>query len=204
MASHKAGRGGRARAALELHARYFDPDRDEGITPKQSLRGMTNLGLPWLLAAVLSLVIHAFLGYLTRRKATLNISVPDIARGKHPFESGIFGKDGALDEAAFEELFVGPQTRAPRDRVTYSEFRKLLLKNGDPRRPFGRLGSFAAWVLSAAEVFTLFCLASDCEKLVDGSLERAMSRKNLRRFYEGRLFPLLARRRRILASRGAL
>jgi hypothetical protein len=165
---------------------------------------MTDLGLPWLLAAPLSVVIHAFLGCLTRKKATLNISVPHIARGKHPFESGIFGEGGALNEAAFEELFVGPQTRLPRDRVTYSEFRRLLLKNGDPRKPFGYLGSFAAWVLSAAEVYTLFCLASDCEKPVEGGMERALSRKTVRRFYEGRLFALLARRRRILASRGEL
>ncbi len=162
------------------------------------------LGLPWLVAAPLALIIGLFLGCLTRRRATLAISVPHIARGKHPFESGIFGRDGELDEAAFEELFVGPQTHAPRDRVTYGEFRTLLLKNGDPRRPFGPLGSLAARVLSAAEVYTLFCLASDCQKRVGGELKPALSRKTVRRFYEGRLFPLLARRRRILSSRGAL
>lgn len=203
VAEHQAGRGGRARTALELHARYFDPDQDEAITPKQSLVGMTNLGVPWLLAAPLALIIHAFLGYLTRRRATLSISVPEIARGKHPFESGIFGPGGALDEAAFEALFAGPQTRAPRDRVTYGEFRRLLLKNGDPNKPFGPLGSLAARALSAAEVYTLFCLASDCKKELEGVSQRAMSRKNLRRFYEGRLFRVLARRRRVLRSRGA-
>jgi hypothetical protein len=56
-------------------------------------------------------------------------------------------------------------------------------------------------MFSAAEVFTLFCLASDCQKLIGDQVLPAMSRKNLRRFYEGRLFPLLARRRRMLASR---
>jgi len=165
---------------------------------------MINLGLPWLLAAPLALLIVGFLGYLTRQKPSLSISVPDIARGKHPFESGVFGRDGELDEAAFEELFAAPHARAPRDRITYGELRALVLKRGDPRKPFGPAGSLAARVFSAAEVYTLFCLASDCQKLVGDRVLPAMSRKNLRRFYEGRLFPVLARRRRISAARGAL
>jgi len=165
---------------------------------------MTDLGLPWLMAAPLTLVINGFLGFLTRRRASLSISVPDIARGKHPFESGVFGKDGQLDEAAFAELFLAPNARQPRDRVTYGELRALVLKKGDPKMPFGPLGSLAARIFSAAEVYALFCLASDCQKLVGDRVLPAMSRKNLRRFYEGRLFPLLARRRRILALRAEL
>jgi hypothetical protein len=190
------------RSALELHARYFDPDHDECVTPKQTLRGMTDLGLPWLLAAPLALLINAFLGPLTRRKASLSISVPAIARGKHPFETGVFGENGKLDEAAFDELFVGPHNREPRDAITYGEFRALVLKKGDPRRPMGLLGSLLSRAFSAAEVFTLFCLASDRQKQIGDQRLPAMSRKNLRRFYEGRLFPLLARRRRMLSARG--
>lgn len=191
----------RGRTELELHARYFDPDHDEAVTPRQTLKGMTDLGLPWLLAAPLTLVINGFLGYLTRKKASLSISVPDIARGKHPFESGVFGEGGRLNETAFEELFTAPNARAPRDRLTYRELRGLVLRQGDPKRPFGIVGSLLARVFSAAEVFTLFCLAADCQKLLGDQVLPAMSRKNLRRFYEGRLFPLLARRRRMLASR---
>jgi hypothetical protein len=199
VAGPKSKRGDRT--ALELHARYFDPDHDEAVTPKQTRQGMTDLGLPWLIAAPLTVVINGFLGYLTRRKASFSISVPDIARGKHPFESGVFGEGGRLDEVAFEELFTAPNARAPRDRLTYRELRALVLRRGDPRRPFGLIGSLLARMFSAAEVFTLFCLASDCQKLIGDQVLPAMSRKNLRRFYEGRLFPLLARRRRMLASR---
>jgi hypothetical protein len=199
-----AGPKRRGRSALELHARYFDPDHDERVTPKQTLRGMTDLGLPWLIAAPLTLIINGFLGYLTRQKASLSISVPDIARGKHPFESGVFGPGGKLDEGAFEELFRAPHTRWPRDCITYPEFRTLLLRNGDPRRPFGLVGSLLSRAFSAAEVFTLFCLAADRQKMVGDRVLPAMSRKNVRRFYEGRLFPVLARRRRILSARGGL
>lgn len=199
-----AGPQRKARSALQEHARFFDPDHDEAVTPTQTLRGMTDLGLPWLLAAPLTLVINGFLGYLTRQKLSLSISVPEIARGKHPFESGVFGRGGELDEAAFAELFMAPHARPPRDCLTYPEFRALLLRNGDPRRPFGLLGSLLSRAFSAAEVFTLFCLAADRQKLVGDRVLPAMSRQNLRRFYEGRLFPLLARRRRILSARAEL
>lgn len=161
---------------------------------------MTALGLPWLLSAPLALIINAFLGYLTRQKPSLSISVPDIARGKHPFESGVFGHGGQLDEAAFEELFMAPHARVPRDRLTYRELRALVVAHGDPRRASGILGSLLARLFSAAEVFTLFCLAADTQKLIGDQVLPAMTRHNLRRFYEGRLFPLLARRRRIVVS----
>jgi hypothetical protein len=204
VAEPRLVRAGRARSALELHARYFDPDHDEGVTPKQTLKGMTDLGLPWLLAAPLALVINGFLGYLTRRKPSLSISVPDIARGQHPFASGVFGTGGKLNEDVFAELFLAPNAREPRDRLTYGELRAYVLKKGDPNKPFGLVGSLLARGFSAAEVYTLFCLASDCQKLIGDSVQPAMSRKNLRRFYEGRLFPVLARRGRILSSRDAL
>lgn len=162
---------------------------------------MTALGLPWLLAAPLALIVNGFLGYLTRQQASLSISVPHIARGKHPFSSGVFAQDGTLDEVAFEELFQAPHARPPRDCITYPELRALVLRNGDPRRPFGWVGSLLSRAFSAAEVFALFCLAADRQKLVGDRVLPAMSRKNLRRFYEGRLFPLLARRRRISSLR---
>jgi hypothetical protein len=194
----------KARSALELHVRYFDPDHDEAVTPKQTLRGLMDLGLPWLLAALLTLVINGFLGSLTRQKASLSISVPDIARGKHGFSSGCFATDGKLDEAAFAELFMAPHTRPPRDCLTYPELRALLLRIGDPGRPHGVVGMLLSRAFSAAEVFTLFCLAADRQKLIGDRVLPAMSRQNLRRFYEGRLFPLLARRRRILSARAEL
>ncbi len=171
------------------------------MTVRQTLRGMTDLGLPGLLAAPLALIINALLGHLTRARPSLSISVPHIARGRHPFSTGVFAADGTLDEAAFEELFLAPHTRPPRDCISYPELRALVLRRGDPRRPYGWLGSLLSRALSAAEVYTLFCLAADRRKLVGDRMLPALSRRRLRSFYDGRLFPLLARRRRIASSR---
>jgi hypothetical protein len=163
---------------------------------------MTSLGLPWALAFPLAFAINFFLGRLTHGKRSATISVPAIHRGKHPFETGVFDVDGNIDEAAFARLFVAPHARAPRDCLTYRELRALVLENGDPKQPFGVLGSWLARLFSAAEVRALFCLAADRQKLIGDEVLPALSQKTLRRFYEGRLFPLLARRRRIALSRG--
>ncbi len=164
---------------------------------------MTSLGLPWPLAAPLSLLVVLFLGFLTRRRLAPSIHLPAIIKGKHPFETGVFDDAGALDEAAFEQLFLAPHCRQPRDRLSYGEMRALVVDRGDPRQPFGPAGSLISRWFSAAEMYTLFCLAADCQKLVGDEVRPALSRKSLRRFYEGRLFPLLARRRRMASARGA-
>jgi Caleosin related protein len=201
VADKRAGSG--ARSALELHAHFFDLGHEDAITIGQAARGMTALGLPWLFAAPLAVLVVVSLGYLTRGKPSSTISVPDIVKGKHPFETGVFGAHGELDAAAFEQLFLAPHCRTPRDRVTYGELRARVLERGDPRKPFGLFGSLLARLFSAAELFTLFCLASDCKKQIGDELRPALSRKTLRRFYEGRLFPVLARRWRIASLRGA-
>ena len=63
LVSHTVAAPQHQRTALEKHARYFDPDHDEAVTPKQTLKGMTDLGLPWVVAAPLCLIINGFLGY---------------------------------------------------------------------------------------------------------------------------------------------
>jgi len=187
--------------ALERHARYFDRDGDGSVSPAQTVRGMTDLGMPRLLAVPLALLINGALGYLTRRRVSFTIAISEIERGKHPFESGVFGDGGRFDAVRFESLFTAPHMREPRDRLTYRELRAFVVARGDPQRPFGVLGSLLSRAFSAAEMFTLFCLAADSRKLIGDQILPAMTRRNLLRFYEGRLFPVLVRRRRILRSR---
>src|SRR5882724_7577402 len=93
---------------LERHVSYFDTDGDGQITMAQTFRGLRGIGIGTVIAALLTLLINLFLGYLTRGKPSLSVSVRDIARGKHPYDTGAFDVRGERDEHAFEALFSAP------------------------------------------------------------------------------------------------
>ncbi|HEX3774689.1 MAG TPA: caleosin family protein [Polyangiaceae bacterium] len=186
---------------LERHVSYFDPDGDGEITMTQTFRGLRGVGVGVLIATLLTILINLFLGYLTQGKPSTRVSVRDIARGKHPFDTGSFDPKGEIDEANFAALFSGPTASPPFDRLTRQEIRTMIVKRGDPKKPFGELGSVLSNWFSGREIQLLLCVASDCKKTLAGSEEApAISRRTLRRFYTGHLLFLLARRKRIKDS----
>jgi len=187
---------------LERHVSYFDTDGDGEITMAQTFRGLRGVGVGAVTSVGLTLLINLFLGYLTHGKPSLKVSVRDIARGKHPFDTGSFDERGERDDRAFERLFSAPTTHAPRDRLTRDEIRAVIVKRGDPSKPFGEVGSVLSNWFSGREIQLLLCVASDCSKaLPNGAIEPAISRRTLQRFYSGHLLFLLARQRRIVQAR---
>ena len=187
---------------LERHVSYFDTDGDGEITMTQTFRGLRQLGVGVVLSSLFTLLINAFLGYLSHGKPSLRVSVRDIARGKHPYDTGTFDARGQLNEANFEALFSSPSAIAPFDRLTREEIRATILKRGDPQKPFGELGSVLSNWFSGREIQLLLCLASDCSKRSPSGVDQpAISRRTLRRFYTGHLLFLLARRQRIFQTR---
>jgi len=184
--------------ALERHVSYFDTDADGKITMSQTFQGLRKIGVGAVTSAGLTLLINAFLGYLTNGKPSLKVSVRDIARGKHPFDTGTFNERGEVDRSNFERLFTTPTAQPPFDRLTRSEIRAMIVKRGDPQKPFGELGSVLSNWFSGREIQLLLCVASDCEKVSpSGAAEPAISLRTLRRFYSGQLLFLLARAKRI-------
>jgi hypothetical protein len=187
---------------LERHVSYFDPDGDGEISMGQTFRGLRQVGVGVVLSGLLTLLINAFLGYLTHGKPRLSVSVRDIARGKHPYDSGTFDERGQLDESNFEALFSAPTASPPWDKLTAAEIRARIVKRGDPKKPFGQLGSLLSNWFSGREIQLLLCVASDCTKTAPSGEQRpAISRRTLRRFYTGHLLFLLARRQRIFQAR---
>lgn len=191
-----------ARSPLERHAAFFDPDADGFVTPKQTYAGLKRLGIPAPLALVMTGIINFFLGKLTQGTWSLSIATREIHRGIHPYDTGTFDRTGAIDRRAFEHVFHGPHALPPRDRLTEAELRRLIVTRNDPERPFGAVGSVLSRIFSWSETRLLFCLATDARKRTGGDEEPAITRRTLVRFYEGRLFYLLERRRRIVAHRG--
>ncbi len=183
--------------ALQRHAGFFDADGDGLVSFAETRARLGDLGLSAPLALFFSVIVNVFLGYLTQGRPSLAIRVATIHRGKHPFDTGIFDDTGSFDASAFEALFQSHSTREPRDRLSENELRAVMLRRGDPHHPFGAIGGQLSKLFSFLEVHVLLCLASDCTKYEGSGDVRAISRRNLRRFVAGRLFYLLARRRRI-------
>ncbi|MEO6603387.1 MAG: caleosin family protein [Polyangiaceae bacterium] len=184
--------------ALERHVSYFDTDADGKITMAQTFRGLRRVGVGPVTSAALTLLINVFLGYLTNGKPSLRVNVRDIARGKHPFDTGSFDDRGETEPSNFERLFTAPTAQPPFDRLTQRELRAMIVKRGDPKKPFGELGSVLSNWFSGREIQLLLCVASDCNKRgLSGEQEPAITRRTLRRFYSGRLLFLLARAKRI-------
>ena len=187
---------------LERHVSYFDPDGDGQITMAQTFRGLRGVGVGAVTASGLTLLINLFLGYLTHGKPSTKVSVRDIARGKHPYDTGSFDERGERDDGAFEQLFTAPTTSLPKDRLTRDEIRAVIVLRGDPKKPFGELGSALSNWFSGREIQLLLCVASDCRKTAPNGAEvPAISRRTLQRFYTGHLLFLLARQRRIVQAR---
>lgn len=183
----------RAKSALERHAAFFDPDENGLVTIGQTWDGLRRLGVGVGWRILLTPIINGFLGYLTQRRLSFDVRVERIVDGKHPFDTGVFGDDGEIDEAAFAAL----AERATGGALTAREMNALIRGRGNRREHMGKLaGSMGGW-FSAREVELLFCLAADTTKREDGRDVPAITPRTLRRFYEGTLLHTLARRRRI-------
>lgn len=179
--------------ALERHAAFFDPDGNGIVTIGQTWDGLGRLGVRLHFRILLAPIINGFLGYLTRRRPSLDIDVARIADGKHPFDTGVFDDEGRIDEEALAKLFE----TAGGEAITASEMNALIRSRGNRRQEMGRLaGGLGRW-FSAREVQLLFCLAADTTKREGGRDVPALTTRTLKRFYEGTLLHTIARRRRI-------
>lgn len=186
-------------SALERHVSFFDPEGTGTVTIGQTWAGLGRLGIGLVWRILLTPIINGFLGYLTQGRVSFDIAIAKIAEGKHPFDTGSFGDDGEIDEGALAELVRAGTGGA----LTAKEMRALVLARGNKRPKMGKLaGSLGSW-FSGKEVKLFFCLAADTTKSEEGQEVPAVTPRTLRRLYDGSLFHLLARRRRIRQERGS-
>jgi hypothetical protein len=185
------------RTALQTHAAFFDPEGTGSVTMGQTYRGMRRLGVRLVWRVLLTPVINGFLGLLTKGPPFV-IVIDRIAQGKHPYDSGVFDDSGAIDEAAFAALFADAG-----DAITAGEMQALISARGNRRPAMGKLaGALGHW-FSSREVGVFFCVAADTTKQVGGRPVPAVRKETFRRFYDGTLFPDLARRR-VLVEAGCV
>jgi hypothetical protein len=182
------------KTALQTHASFFDPTGTGSVKMRQTYAGMRRLGVRVQWRILLTPVINGFLGILTKGPPFV-IAVDRIAQGKHPYDSGSFGDDGTFDAQAFEALFA-PYGEA----VTADEMKAVITARGNHRAKMGPVaGALGHW-FSSREVGVFFCVASDTTKRVNGKDVPAVRKETFRQFYDGTLFPNLARRRILVES----
>jgi hypothetical protein len=180
-------------SALQRHAAFFDPLGTGKVTLGQTWDGLGRLGVSLIWRLVLPPIINGFLGYLTQRRISFEIVVAKIADGKHPFDTGTYGDDGEIDESALAKVIDAGGNGV----LTAKEMRALIVARGNRRPAMGKLaGSLGSW-FSGKEVKLFFCLAADTTKREDDHDVPAVTPRTLRRLYDGTLFHLLARRRRM-------
>ena len=184
--------------ALQRHVAFFDPAGTGVVTLGQTYEGMRRLGVHLVWRIVLPPIIQAFLGYLTQGRPSLVIRIDRIAQGKHPFDSGVFDTSGERDESALDALFANAQ-----GALTADEMRTVISARGNRLPQMGALAGVLGHWFSGKEVALFFCVAADATKVVNGRRVPAVTRATLTRFYDGTLFPALARAR-ILASAGCV
>jgi hypothetical protein len=135
------------------------------------------------------------LGYVTQNRPSTVIRVDNIAKGKHPYDSGTFDRGGDIDGAAFDALFAGAA-----DALTAGEMHALISARGNQMKDRGALaGALGKW-FTVREVNLFFCVAADTTKVVDGKKVPAVHKATMKTFYEGNLLPQLARRRILVES----
>jgi hypothetical protein len=185
------------KSALQRHAAFFDPEGTGKVTVGQTWTGLGRLGVSLIWRLLLTPIINGFLGYLTQRRVSFEIVIAKIADGKHPFDTGTYGDDGEIDATALAKVIDAGSGGT----LTAKEMRALILARGNRRPAMGKLaGTLGSW-FSGKEVKLFFCLAADTTKREDDRDVPAVTVRTLRRLYDGTLFPLLARRRRMRAAR---
>lgn len=177
---------------LQKHVAFFDRDNDGEIDLRETYNGLRRLGMPLMKSCLLAVIINLMLSFLTDG-GFMKVSVRDIHRGLHAFDTGIFDSEGQLNEARFDALFskaLGKTDAAsPSDAITEEEMNAFITEKGDEGRPYPGISHW----FSQRETELIFCLASDGSREEQGKTVRTISRAMLKDFYRGDLFEKLER-----------
>ena len=172
-------------SALQKHVAFFDMDGNGLITRFETVLSLQRLGMGNVKATAAALVIHLALGpSTTGRWGSLDVSVANIARGKHGSDTGVYDAGGRFVPEAFERVFA--EFDANRSGSLCDAEILAMIAANSKLRP----GSESA---SKAEFQLLLLLAGDVTEDSDGRPVPALSRTRLQDFYDGSLFYKLAK-----------
>ncbi|PCH43636.1 Caleosin-domain-containing protein [Wolfiporia cocos MD-104 SS10] len=180
----------RHQTVLQQHCAYFDPDHDGVVWPLDTFRGFYNLGFNLFLCAIAVVIIHSSFSYATSSSWVpdpfFRVSLNNIHKAKHGSDTGTFDNEGRFipqksvqrDSSMFEDLFSkysgGKGGLNKWDIANVLKGQRVLLD------PTGTFGAFFEWL----SIYLLFWPE-------DGIIKK----EDVRRVYDGSIFPELAARR---------
>ncbi|KAF3331547.1 putative peroxygenase 5 [Carex littledalei] len=168
---------------LQMHASFFDRDKNGLVYLKETYEGLRAIGLGVVRATSLALVINGGLSPSTSPNKIpsplLPIYVENISRGKHGSDSGAYDSEGRFVPEKFEEIFKKYAKVNP-NALTSEEVDEMLKGNEQPNDPIGHSGSMLEWRL-------LYDLAKDKYGFLHNDTARSV--------FDGSLFYRLERER---------
>ncbi|KAJ4816748.1 Caleosin-related family protein [Rhynchospora pubera] len=170
--------------ALQMHASFFDRDKDGIITMKETYQGMRALGYSYAISVASALFINGALSRKTRppetpATITLPIYINNIKNGKHGSDTDAYDSNGRFVPKKFEKILKKYAKTNP-NALTEGELDNMLQGNKDAGDTTGQIAARAEWNL-------LYRIAKD----KDGLLQK----DTVRGVYDGSLFFKLEQKR---------
>ncbi|KAJ3699353.1 hypothetical protein LUZ61_003058 [Rhynchospora tenuis] len=162
---------------LQMHASFFDRNKDGIVTLKETYEGMRAIGCSVPVSAGGALFINGLLSPKTRppgksASASLPIYIENISKGKHGSDTDSYDSQGRFVPEKFEQIFIKYAKTNP-NALTSKELDDMLQANKDSGDTKGQIAAQGEWKL-------LYDLAKD----KDGFLQK----DTIRGVYDGSLF----------------
>ena len=155
---------------------YFDVNDDGKINLDEATQRFKELGFSPAKSSASALFFCSTFGPLTTGRATLEIDIKHIEKGKHTSSTGIFTQEGAFNPEKFKQTFALYDTNHS-GSLDQDEIKNMIHHNAK---------NIAGEIRSTAEFGLLFRVAAGKE-VVNGVAIPSLSRERLQQFYDGTL-----------------